>query len=144
MGAVTGLVIGLLLGVQLGGVVATYALLFGVLGFVGGGVFSTVLRIAEGDRRFDELSLPRFALWGAIGGGALGLLTVLLRVVGLGVTPLAIAVVGTAGLLGAASAAGSLLLARRAEDQELLTAGHQSEEVGLTQAENRELLGGAS
>ena len=33
-------------------------------GFLGGAVFSTVLRITEGRRRFDELSLPRFGAWG--------------------------------------------------------------------------------
>jgi hypothetical protein len=32
--------------------------------FLGGAVFSAVLRIAEGRRRFDELSLPRFGAWG--------------------------------------------------------------------------------
>ncbi len=36
-----------------------------VRGFVGGAFFSTVLGIAGRRRRFDELSLPRFAAWGA-------------------------------------------------------------------------------
>ncbi len=33
-------------------------------GFIGGVVFSAVLGIAEGRRRFDEVSLPRFGAWG--------------------------------------------------------------------------------
>ncbi len=42
-------------------------------GFVGGVVFAFLLWIAEGRRRFDELSLPRFGLWGAAVGALLGL-----------------------------------------------------------------------
>jgi hypothetical protein len=36
----------------------------GVPGFLGGVVFSAVLGIAEGRRRFDELPLSRFGFWG--------------------------------------------------------------------------------
>ena len=43
-------------------------------------------------------------------------------------------------LLGAGSAAGSLALARRVDDQELLEAGEDVAEVGLTDKEVRELL----
>jgi len=48
----------------LGGLLA--AVSFGVAGFIAGASFSTVLGITEGRRRFDEMSLPRFALehWG--------------------------------------------------------------------------------
>ncbi len=45
-------------------------------------------------------------------------------------------------LLGAGSAAGSLALARKADDRELLDAGADVAEVGLTKEEKRELLGG--
>jgi hypothetical protein len=51
-------------------------------------------------------------------------------------------VVGTLTLLSAASAAGTLVLARRAEDRNLLEAGAEAAEVGLTQGEAKELLGG--
>jgi len=44
------------------------ALGFGALGLMGGTVFSVVLQITEGRRTFNELSLPRFAVWGAVGG----------------------------------------------------------------------------
>jgi hypothetical protein len=51
-------------------------------------------------------------------------------------------VVGTLTLLSAASAAGTLMLARRAEDRDLLEAGAEVAEVGLTRGEAKELLGG--
>ena len=44
------------------------AAIYAVLGFVGGAVFSVVLGITEGRRRFDQMSLWRFAAWGAVGG----------------------------------------------------------------------------
>ena len=148
VGAVTGLiagVAGVVVGFPLGGIAVNYAELFAVLGFIGGSMFSTVLRIAEGQRRFDQLSLPRFAVWGAVGGLSLGTLAVTLGVVGLGgITPLTVAVVGAAGLLGAGSATSSLVLARKADDRELLAAGHESADVGLSEAERRELLGSTS
>ena len=145
VGAVTGLIIGVVFGLPLGGIAANYAELFGVLGFIGGTMFSTVLRIADGRHRFDQLSLPRFALWGAVGGLSLSALAVTAGVVGLGgITPLTVVVVSAAGLLGAGSATGSLALARKADDQELLAAGQDAAEVGLTDAERRELLGSAN
>ncbi len=51
-----------------GGVIELFAnaLLLAVSGFVGGVAFSGVLGIAEGRRRFDEMSLPRFAGWGGV------------------------------------------------------------------------------
>lgn len=102
-------------GIGPGTVVGGYTGLFAGLGFLGGAIFSMVLRIAEGRRRFDQLTLPRFALWGGVGGLILGVLTVTLPIVGFsGVTPLTVAVAGAASLLGAGSAAGTLALARRA------------------------------
>ena len=47
----------------IGGVLSTIP----TLGFIGGAAFSVVLGIAGRRRRFDEMSLPRFAGWG--GGG---------------------------------------------------------------------------
>ena len=40
---------------------------FGALGFIGGTVFAGVLGIAERRRTFAEMSLRRFAAWGAAG-----------------------------------------------------------------------------
>jgi len=90
------------------------AVLFAVLGFVYGGALSVVLGIAEGRRRFDEMSLTRFAAWGAIPAFVLFVLPG-----GFGGGLLVQMVYGSAvTLLGAGSAAGSLALARRAEDRE--------------------------
>jgi len=45
-------------------------------------------------------------------------------------------------LLGMGSAAGSLALARRADDRELLEHGADVADIGLTEEEKRELLTG--
>ena len=148
-GLVDAVVIGVVLqGIPLGAYVAVYVRIFATLGFFGGAIFSTVLRLAEGRRRFDELSLPRFAAWGGLGGlllgvialtGAVGAVPVSLgRVMG----PMDFVVAGVATLLGAGSAAASLALARRADDQELLEAGEDIADVALTEKETQQLLGG--
>ena len=46
--------------------------LLALLGFLGGAAFSVVLGMVEGRRRFDQMSLPRFAAWGAVGTRVLG------------------------------------------------------------------------
>ena len=92
-------------------------------GFFGGVFFSMVLGIAGRRRKFRELSLPRFAAWGAVGGLLLTLSPFALVAVGLASTEgsalrawQVIAVIGpTFILLGAVSAAVSLMLARQAE-----------------------------
>ena len=87
-------------------------------GFFAGIFFSIVLGIAARHRRFHELSLPVFAAWGALGGLLLTLFPLALSVVGLAslnVSPWRI-LAGVGGpfiLMGAASAALSLTLARR-------------------------------
>ena len=96
-------------------------------GFFGGVLFSTVLRIAGRDRRFDELSLPRFTAWGAAGGILLSLLPAAMVAIGLastegssrGIWEFTAAIIAPLTILGAGSAAGTLLLARRAEDRRL-------------------------
>ena len=113
---------------------------FGALGFGGGTVFSVALGIAARRRRFDEMSLPRFAGWGAVGGGLLIMPFVLI-----GWAPLTIetaAVIGVFALLGAGCSSGSLALARRADDKELLEHGADVGDIGLTEEEKRELLPG--
>src|SRR5690606_7137877 len=45
-----------------------FPLFFGLLGFLGGLVFSGILGLVERRRRFEQMSLPRFAGWGAAGG----------------------------------------------------------------------------
>ncbi len=111
-----------------------------------GVTFSGVVGLIEGRRRFDQMSLPRFAAWGAAGGFLLSV--VFVSVVAAVEDP---AFLGNLFVLGpvfaaagAGSAAGALALARRAEDQQLLEASHDVAEVRLTEAEGRELLGNGS
>jgi hypothetical protein len=127
MGAVTGVITAVVLGLSpVGRVAVNYAVMFGVLGFVGGTLFSTVLSIADGRRRFDQLSLPRFVAWGALGGLLLGGLAVAASLLGSGFTILGAVIVGVTTLLGAGSAAGTLVIARSADRRALPTASDES------------------
>ena len=45
-----------------------FPLFFGLLGFLAGVTFSGVIGVIERRRRFDQMSLPRTAGWGAFGG----------------------------------------------------------------------------
>ncbi len=117
--------------------------------FFGGVLFSAVLAVAGRRRRFDELSIPRFAAWGAVGGALLSLVPVGMAAVGLVTLDvpawrLTAALIGPLTLGSASAAAGSLALARTAEDRDLLEAGERVAEVGLTEAEAQELWGGDS
>ena len=87
--------------------------------FIGGVLFATVLGIAAGRRRFDELSLPLFAALGALSGLLLGALGVSLG------APSVFMAITT--LWSATAAAASLALARRSAERGLLDAG---EDVG--------------
>jgi hypothetical protein len=118
---------------------------FGMFGFFAGVLFSGVLGIVEGRRRFDQMSLPRFAGWGAVGGLLLSgafVLTVAL-VEGTPTFLVNLVVLGPVfAVAGAGSAAGSLALARRVQERGLLDAGADVGEAGLAEDETRELLGG--
>lgn len=91
-----------------------------VPGFVGGTLFSLVLGIAGNRRRFSELSLPTFTAWGALGGVLLSLVPAMLAGVGMasfnggnaGLWRLTATISIPIILLSAASAAGTLMLAR--------------------------------
>ncbi len=116
-------------------------------GFAGGVAFSVVLGIAGRRRRFDELSLPGVAVWGALGGLVVALIPAAMVTSGL-VTPnvsvwqMTLALMGPFSLGGAIAASGSLALARMADDRELLDVSRDVADVGLTEEEARELLGG--
>lgn len=93
-------------------------------GFIGGVLFSLVLGVAARDRRFDQLSLPRFAALGAVGGILLCLIPALLAgggAIGLGAWTV---ITSAFVLFSTTSAAGSLLLARRAEARAALPDGN--------------------
>ena len=106
-----------------------------VPGFFAGVFFSAVLGIAARRRRFGELSLPRFAAWGALGGLLLTLFPFALVAVGLAsregsdigtgqmlavITPLFL-------LLSALSASVTLIIARAAERRGV----HEASEAAL-------------
>ncbi len=95
-----------------------FPLFFGLLGFLAGATFSGVLGILGRRRRFDQMSLPSFAGWGALGG----LLLSGVLVVAAGPDGEFLVLGPVFALAGAISAAGTLTLARRAEDRELLDA----------------------
>ena len=139
VGAIIGLVTAV---ISPAGSLSGFAVWIGIValfGFVGGAFFSTVLGITEGRRRFDEMSLPRFAAWGAVGGLVLSVF--LVTVAGYSV-PVGALIASVMTFLVAGSAAGSLALARRADDRELLEHGADVADIGLTEQEKRELLTG--
>jgi hypothetical protein len=114
-----------------------FPLVFGVLGFIAGVIFSGLLVLTEGRRRFDQMSLPRFAGWGALAGLLLSALFV--RAASLGGGD-ALVIAPTFALACAASASGSLALARRAVRRELLDIRRDTAEAELTDHEKRKLL----
>ncbi len=121
-----------------GALVDIFPVALAVPAFLGGVVFSGVLSIAGGRRRFGEMSLPRFARWGALGGLLVSVPIMILS----GFSPPSLFVAGTVTLLCTGSAAGSLALARRAEDRQLLDAVTDVAEVGLAGGETQKRLGG--
>jgi len=130
----------------IGSMVDIWPAALGYPGFVGGMAFSTVLGIVGRTRRFDELSIPRFAAWGALGGLIVSLIPAAMVTIGLA-TPniplwqitLGLAVPFTLG--GAIAASGTLAIARMSANRELLDAGRDLADVGLTEEEVKELLG---
>ena len=115
---------------------APFPLIFGVLGFLAGVIFSGILMVTEGRRTLEQMSLPRFATWGALGGVLLsGLFT---RLASLGGGD-ALVIAPTFALACAACASGSLALARRAERREL-SDGRGAAAAALANQEKRKLL----
>ena len=120
-----------------------------VPGFVGGAVFSILLGVAARRRRFSELSLPLFAVCGAVGGLLLAQVPNTMVALGLG-TPaeginlvrLTMMVSGPFAVLGAASACLTLMIARKVEDAEASAASDHAS--ALSEGQARDLLGTGS
>lgn len=113
---------------------APFPLMLGALGFIAGLLFSGVLMLMEGRRRFDQMSLPRFAAWGGATGLALSSAFFLAVSRGDPAFLKYLVVVGPVVSLAAAGcAAGSLALARRAQDRELLEATEDRPAVGRSE-----------
>lgn len=119
---------------------APFPIIFGVLGFLAGITFSALLLLTERRRRFDQMSLPRFAGWGAVGGLLLSALFARAASLGWGDV---LAVAPTFALASAVCASGSLVLARRVMRGELPEGrGDAAASAGLTAGEQRERIGG--
>jgi hypothetical protein len=110
---------------------------FGALGFLAGIAFSGVLGLVEGRRTFDQMSIPRFAAWGAVGGAAFA--AVFVGAAGLGGEAL-LGLGAVFGLASAACAAGSLALARRASDPASLDERTEGPRIGTRPGRRRKRL----
>ena len=106
---------------DLGASVDIWPAAFAYPGFFGGILFSVVLGIAGRNRRFEDLSLAKFATWGGLGGLLLAFVPVVMVGLGLASTNVslwsitaALAIPFTLG--GAVAASGTLWLARLAEE----------------------------
>ena len=98
---------------------------WGSWGALSGVFFAGLLSVAESRRSIDKLSSRRIALWGAVAGGALPVITYLISqlvptisIAGVtvklaGTLPVLASVIFT-GLLGGGAAAGHLAIARQA------------------------------
>jgi hypothetical protein len=96
------------------------------LGACAGGSFAVILSLAERRRTLRELSIPRVAIWGGIGGMALLLALsplAAVRMLHAGIPLVAmmsfVAPMVISGVLGAGFAAGSVALAKREERNEI-------------------------
>src|SRR5262245_42301514 len=113
-----------------------FPLLFGGLGFIAGVTFSGILVLGEGRRRFDQISLPRFAAAGAVGGLVIGALFV--RGVSYSWGEV-LAIPATFAVACPVCAPGSLALASRAVRQELPGGREDATATGLADHEQRNL-----
>jgi hypothetical protein len=105
-----------------------------------------VLGVAARHQRFDELSIPRVAAWGALGGLLVSFIP--LAMVGLGLASANVSIWKITAILAgpltmgsSIAAAATLALARKAEDRRVVEASRELSEIGLTDDEKRELLG---
>ena len=91
--------------------------------------------------------MPQVAAWGAVGGLVVSLIPAVMVFLHLATPNTSLwqitgALVGPCTVGGAIAASGSLVVARRADDRGLLDAGGDVAGVGLTEKDERELLGG--
>jgi hypothetical protein len=113
-----------------------FPLFFALLGFIAGVIFSAFLALTAGRRSFDQMSLPRFATWGAIGGIAMSVFFA--RAASLSGGDM-LMVGATFALASAVCATGSLALARRATRGALPGVTHAPAELELGDRETRQL-----
>jgi hypothetical protein len=120
---------------------APFPIIFAVLGFLAGVIFSAFLSVAASGRRFEEMSLPRFAAWGATGGVLLSVLFA--RFASIGWADVLV-IVPAFGLVSAICASCTLAVARRATRPEIPAGRGVSLEAGLADHDGRSLPGVAT
>jgi hypothetical protein len=116
---------------------APFPLIFGVLGFVAGVIFSALLTLTEGGRTLDQMSVRRFAGWGAVGGLLLSAFFARAASLALGDV---LVVAPTFALASAVCASGSLAMARRAVRRELPEGRGGTVAAALADHEKQKLL----
>ena len=107
-----------------------FPLVFGVLGLFAGVIFFALLALTEGRRGFDQMTLSRFAGWGAVAGLLLSAFFAKAASLGWGDV---LAVAPTFAVACAVCASASLALARRAETRELPAIRRYAAEAELTE-----------
>jgi hypothetical protein len=115
---------------------APFPIIFGVLGFLAGVIFSVFLSVAANGRSFEEMSVPRFAAWGASGGVLLSILFA--RAASIGFADVLV-IVPAFGLASAICASCTLAVARRATRPEIPAGRGVSLEAGLADHDGRSL-----
>ena len=116
---------------------APFPIIFGMLGFIAGFIFSVILTLFEHRREFDQLTLPRFAGWGALSGVLLA--AIFTRIASLGAADVFV-IAPTFAVACAACASGSLALAKRAERRELRDGRGDAAQAKLADHEKRKLF----
>jgi hypothetical protein len=126
-GALVGMAIELINGIwstPLGAMMDMWPVAIGLPSFFMGITFSTVLGVVARSRRFDELSLAKFAILGGLGGLVVAVLpwplvSLGLVPVGFNLWPVVPAIIVLFTLVGIIVAPGTLALARMTEDRPL-------------------------
>ena len=83
----------------------TWPTVLAVPGLIGGIIFSAIMLIAERRSSFDQVPLFHFALWGALSGVCLGLLSIPAEVGD--VSPGALGMIGIGAVLGTVAGLGT-------------------------------------
>lgn len=118
IGGVIELLMNLLPGADDWGGIDMWPQALAIPGFVGGMIFAVVLGVVARGRRFEELSVARFALWGAVGGAVVsgGLVAIGLgHAVQSNLLLRALLFMGPPTLFSAVMSSGSLWVAKVAE-----------------------------
>lgn len=115
---------------------APFPVIFGVLGFIGGVTFSVLLTLFERRRGLEQMTLPRFAAWGAVSGVLLS--AIFTRIASLGAADVLV-IAPTFAVACAVCASASLALAKRAEMRELPDGRGQIGEAKFTEREKQKI-----